>query len=189
MGVSPMSGRETMAETAMLLMPVEIEIKLKVDHLAPVRDRLRQMGATRVGEALETNVFFDTPDRALLASDCGVRLRRSRDHSGHEQLVITYKGPRGEGEVKSREEIEVGVGHFDPAVTLLERLGYQRMLTFEKRRESWLVENCKVELDQLPHLGSFVEIECPSEADVHRIRAKLGLGDVHAVVSTYAVLV
>ena len=34
-------------------MAVEIEIKLKVDDLAPVRDRLKSLGATLVGEVIE----------------------------------------------------------------------------------------------------------------------------------------
>jgi predicted adenylyl cyclase CyaB len=172
-------------------MPVEIEIKLKVDELAPVRDRLGQLGATRVGEVLETNIFFDTADRALLASDCGLRLRVNRDiASGSEKLKITYKGPRAEGPVKSREEIEVSVDSTDAAVELLERLGYTRMLTFEKRRETWTIEkNCSIELDTLPQIGSFVEIECKSQADVLRIRETLALADVAAVLPTYADLV
>src|SRR5205823_629760 len=130
-----------------------IEIKLKVDHLAPIRDRLRQVGAMRLGEVLETNVFFDTPDRALLASDCGLRLRRARHLSGdgNEELVLTYKGPRGEGDVKRREEIEVGVDRLDATVQILEHLGYLPMLTFEKRRERWTIDGCKIELDLLPH--------------------------------------
>src|SRR5215216_363329 len=98
-------------------MSLEIEIKLKLDHLAPVRDRLRHVGAKRVGEVMETNIFFDTADRGLLASDCGLRLRRSRDligggtgSAGHaDRLVLTFKGPRAEGDVKTREEIEVGI--------------------------------------------------------------------------------
>src|SRR5439155_24758133 len=135
-------------------MAVEIEIKIKFDRLSPIRDRLREIGAKRVGEAMETNIFFDTPDRALLASDCGLRLRRAHDLEHHEDhLVLTYKGPRGEGEVKRREEIEVGVDPMEAAVKLLEQLGYSPMLTFEKRRESWTIDRCKIELDQLPHLG------------------------------------
>jgi predicted adenylyl cyclase CyaB len=172
-------------------MPLEIEIKLKVDDLPPVRERLKQLGAKRVGEALETNIFFDTADRALLGSDCGLRLRLSRDSaSKSEKLRITYKGPRAEGPVKSREEIELGVDSMDAAVELLDRLGYTRMLTFEKRRETWTLEkNCSIELDTLPQIGSFVEIECKSEADVLRVREKLGLADVKPVVPTYADLV
>ena len=175
-------------------MPVETEIKLKVDHLAPVRDRLVQIGAKRVGEAMETNIFFDTFDRSLLASDCGLRVRCSRDLAAHgaagcEKLVMTYKGPRGEGDIKRREEIEVGVDSIEATAAVLERLGYVRMLTFEKRRESWALGDCKVELDQLPHLGSYVEIECPDSSDIPAIRGKLGLSQVKAIEQTYADLV
>jgi predicted adenylyl cyclase CyaB len=171
-------------------MPVEIEIKLKVEHLAPVRDRLRALGAQHVGEVMETNTFFDTSDRALLASDCGLRLRHSRDGATkQEKLIVTYKGPRGEGQVKKREEIEVSVDRADAAEQMMERLGYVRQLSFEKRRETWRLDQCTVELDSLPELGSFVEIECPSEADVMRIREKLGLANVEPVAPTYADMV
>ena len=172
-------------------MPIETEIKLKVDHLAPVRDRLKEIGGKRVGEVMETNIFFDTPDRALLASDCGLRIRCSRDLTAHDclKLVLTYKGPRGEGDVKQREEIEVGVDAIDAATAVLERLGYGRMLSFEKRRESWALGDGKVELDQLPHLGSFVEIECPHASDIPPIRGRLGLSHVKAIEQTYADLV
>src|SRR5205814_289759 len=131
-------------------MAVEIEIKLKVDHLAMVRDRLRQLGAVRAREVMETNVFFDTTDRALLASDCGLRVRISRDLTTRkEKIAITYKGPRDEGDVKTREEIELGVDSTEAAVQLLEKLGYVKTLTFEKRRESWEYKKCLIELDQL----------------------------------------
>ena len=173
-------------------MPVEIEIKLRVDHLAPVRDKVKALGAKLIGEVMETNIFLDTPDRALLASDCGLRIRRARDlvAAGKESLIITYKGPRGEGEtVKRREEIECAVDSLDSAVELLSRLGYQRMLTFEKRRESWKLGRCRIELDTLPHLGSFVEIECNSENEILRVQQKLGLAEHASVVQTYADLV
>ena len=171
-------------------MPVEIEIKLKVDHLAPVRDKLRAVGATHVGEVTETNVFFDTPDRALLGSDCGLRLRRNRDcHTHKEKLVVTYKGPRAEGPVKRREELEFAVDHPDALEQVLERLGYVPQLSFEKRRETWRLDKCTVELDSLPEIGSFIEIEAPSEAEVKRVREKLGLNDTPAVAPTYADIV
>ena len=171
-------------------MAVEIEIKIKVDHLAPVRDRLRELGAQHVGEAMETNVFFDTPDRVLLGSDCGLRLRHSRDGATkQEKFIVTYKGPRGEGQVKKREEIEVRVDRADAAELMMERLGYVRQLSFEKRRETWKLDKCLVELDALPELGSFVEIEGASEAEVIRVREKLGLVDVAVVAKTYPDLV
>src|SRR5256885_1658081 len=101
-------------------MPLEIEMKMKVEDLAAVRERLKRLRASRVREVLETNIFFDTPDRALLATDCGLRLRISRDlASGKERIGITYKGPRDDGDVKTREEIEVAVDSMESAVQLL----------------------------------------------------------------------
>jgi adenylate cyclase class IV len=74
------------------------------------------------------------------------------------------------------------------AIDLLPRLGYDVVLTFEKRRESWNLDRCKVEVDCLPELGNFVEIECPTQAEVLRIQEKLGLS--HAgIVQTYPDLV
>jgi adenylate cyclase class 2 len=89
------------------------------------------------------------------------------------------------GPLKSREEIEVEVSDPDAAASLVERLGYLRTLSFEKRRESWELEGCKVELDELPHLGKFVEIEGPDEASVMRVRERLGLASRPIVKSGY----
>jgi adenylate cyclase class 2 len=171
-------------------MPVEIEIKLKVEHLEPVRASLRQLGAKRAGEVLETNTFFDTPDRSLMGSDCGLRLRSSRDvTSGAEKIVLTFKGPRAEGRVKRREEIEVKVDSLAATADLLARLGYARNLSFEKRRETWKLDRATVELDTVPHLGPYVEIEGSSEAEVTRVQAKLGLSHLTPVIASYPDLV
>jgi len=171
-------------------MPVEIEIKLKVDDLAIVRRRLEELRAARVKETLETNLFFDTADRSLRSSDRGLRVRRNRDiHSGKEKLIVTYKGPRAAGPVKSREEIEMSVDSLDAAAAIFARLGFAQVLSFEKKRETWTLDRCTIELDQLPQLGSFIEIEGPSQDDVLSAREKLGLTDVPLTTPTYAELV
>ena len=167
-------------------MPVEIEAKMAVAELDVVRVRLRELGAQPAGRVFETNAFFDTEDRSLLAADEGLRLRRNVDRdTGAQQHIITYKGPRQHGQLKARDEVEVTVGGSDEAVQLLERLGFLRMLAFEKRRESWLLDGCKVELDELPYLGSFVEVEGPADEPVLKVRAQLGLADRPIVKSSY----
>jgi adenylate cyclase class 2 len=157
-------------------MPVEIEAKMSVESFEPVRAKLRELGARHAGEHFEVNTFFDTEDRSLLVADEGLRLRLERDNaSGNERHVITWKGPRQLGPLKSREELEVEVLGGDRAVQILERLGYLRTLSFEKRRESWELDGCKVELDEVPHLGRFVEVEGPDEKTVMDVRDRLGL--------------
>jgi len=56
-------------------MGMEIEAKMKVDDLEVIRLRLEAAGAVAVGQVLETNTFFDTPNCALREADKGLRLR------------------------------------------------------------------------------------------------------------------
>jgi adenylate cyclase class 2 len=170
-------------------MPVEIEAKMKVpDHASP-RAQLQQLGATKVGEFLETNTFFDTEDRSLLAADHGLRIRVKRDVKANtEEFILTLKGPRLHGQLKSREETEVTVANARDMTTILEQLGFRVVLSFEKRRESWTLGGCHVELDDVPHLGTYVEIEGPGEDKVMKVREQLGLSDRPLVKASYIAL-
>jgi adenylate cyclase class 2 len=170
-------------------MAVEIEAKMKVSDLAIVRDRLKAVGAKPDGSVVELNNFFDTEDRSLLAADQALRLRVKRSASdGKESYIITYKGPRQHGQLKSREENELTVSSDRDAINLLQSLGYRKVIAFEKRRESWKLDGCSVELDELPYLGSFVEIEGPSEEVVLKTRKTLALNDEPVIRASYIAL-
>lgn len=167
-------------------MGIEIEAKIKVDDLDQFRNRLQDAGAEKVGTYLESNTFFDTEDRSLLAADEGLRLRINRDEAtGTDENIVTYKGPRNHGQLKSREEIELQVTHPNAMIDIFERLRFHRVLTFEKKRESWKLADCKVEMDTLPHLGTYVEIEGPRDASVLAVRRQLGLADRHLITASY----
>ena len=167
-------------------MAVEIEAKMSVDSFEPVRARLREAGAKPLGEHFEVNMFFDTEDRSLLAADEGLRLRVERDGaSGRQRHIVTWKGPRQMGVLKSREELELEVAGADGAVRLLEKLGYLRTLSFEKRRESWELVGCRVELDEIPYLGKFVEVEGPDEKTVLAVRDHLWLSSRPLIKGSY----
>ena len=170
-------------------MPIEIEAKLSVPDLDVVRTRLRELNATPLGSVLETNTFFDSEDRSLLAADEGLRLRKRVDVNTNEtKYIITYKGARHQGQLKSRDEVECAVENDRDAMTLLSRLGFMRVLSFEKRRESWKFGGCSVELDVLPHVGTFVEIEGPSEASILKVRDQLNLSERPIVKASYIAL-
>jgi adenylate cyclase class 2 len=170
-------------------MNYEIEAKLKVEDLGAIRERLKERGAEQAGEFLETNTFFDADDRSLLAADKGLRLRKARNiATGEDEFTLTYKGPRQHGPLKSRDEQEVGVANAEDAVAFLGKLGFTVLFSFEKKRESWTLDGCKVELDELPNLGTFVEIEGPKDEVVMRVRESLGLGARPIVKASYTAL-
>ncbi|GIW77591.1 MAG: hypothetical protein KatS3mg104_2654 [Phycisphaerae bacterium] len=167
-------------------MTIEIEAKMKVSDLGVVRSLLEKMDATRSAEIFEINTFFDTEDRSLLAADQGLRLRVNRNMStGEETYVYTFKGPRLHGKLKSREEIELAVCNPRDAERFLMALGFVRVLSFEKRRYKWKLDECSIELDELPYLGAFVEIEGPDEETVLRVREKLSLANAPIIKSSY----
>jgi len=170
-------------------MPNEIEAKMKVEDFGEIRQRLRALSARRVGSEMETNTFFDTPDGSLVREGKGLRVRDSRDRqTGKERHIVTFKGPQQKGELKSREEIEFPVDDGQSAMALLKAIGFEQVLSFEKRRETWELDDCEVVLDELPILGTFVEVEGPDETAVLRLREKLGLGAIPLISTGYATM-
>jgi adenylate cyclase class 2 len=176
-------------------MPLEIEIKLKVDSHEAVVGKLKALGAEHAGTARETNVFFDRPDGSLRRVDCGLRVRftvplgTQPGQTAKETALLTFKGPAGTTGLRSREALDLRMTPTDQVVPLLEALGFKRVFLFEKNRDSWRLGGCLVELDVLPHFGSFLEIEGPSEAAVHAVQERLGLGQLAAHEESYARMV
>ncbi len=171
-------------------MSLEIELKIKIDDPAPLRDRLAACGATPVSRVAEENHIFDRADQSLYAAGCGLRVRATTDLDtpGPQAGTLTFKGEQQPGPYKARTELEVGVDRPATACAILEALGYVRVLFFEKRRETWRLGDCTVELDEVPRLGWFVEVEGPTEAVVTATAQTLSLDVQRAIKDTYIAL-
>jgi adenylate cyclase class 2 len=168
-------------------MHTEIEAKLKVDSLQEVERKLGEAGAEFVGEQLQTDTYFDNAGAVLKSSDRALRLRRQR--AGQKgKTFLTYKGPKQKDDFKKRQEIEIEVGNGDSVEKVLSELGYEKALVFEKRRQVWKLDDCVVCLDELPLLGSFVEIEGPDGERIADVQKKLGMSDLSHIVESYACL-
>lgn len=169
-------------------MHAEIEAKLKVDSLAAVEHRLGECGASFTRESIQVDFYFDTADGALTRADQCLRLR-SEKTGERERLVLAYKGAKEPDDYKKRREIEVQVNDAAAAELLLQELGYQRALAFDKRRRAWSLCGCEVALDELPLLGTFVEIEGPDSGTIARVQETLGLSAVRPTIDSYATLI
>ncbi|MEX0653091.1 MAG: class IV adenylate cyclase [Phycisphaeraceae bacterium] len=164
---------------------MEIEAKMRLTDRPAIERRLKELGAERAAELLEINTYFDTDQRQLKSSDQGLRVRIEETADGQRQATITHKGPRAHGRLKSRSETEVAIADANDAAQLLRALGYMPVLSFEKRRRRWRLDGVHVELDVLPYLGAFIEIEGPSDEAVLGVREKLGLNDTPLIRASY----
>lgn len=142
---------------------LEVELKVKVPSLDPVREKLAGKNARFLGRVHEHDIFYNAPHRDFGMTDEAVRVRYTDDRA-----VVTYKGPkiRTFG-LKAREELNVAVESGETFETMLDRLGFTRTLEVNKWRETYELGAASVSLDTVDGLGTFAEIEVivQNEAD------------------------
>jgi len=161
----------------------ELEVKFAVAGLEPFVRRLQALEAVQVQPPVhETNLRFDTPGGELTQAKQVLRLRRDT------QSRLTFKGAGQivQG-VSRRRELEFSVSDFDSAQAFLEALGYQVVWMYEKIRQSFLLDDVTVTLDEMP-FGPFMEIEGPDGARIQAAARKLDLDWEQRVLVSYAVL-
>ena len=169
-------------------MCTEIEAKLKVESHNEIVKKLTRLGAEFLAEQLQTDYYFDDANRTFTKSDRCLRLRRSLI-GRTEKTFLTYKGAKEKDEFKKRQEIEIEVGDSDSVEKLLSALAYEKVLAFEKKRRLWQIGECEVALDNVPLLGSFVEIEGPDGEKIGDVQRSLGLANLPHITESYALLV
>lgn len=166
----------------------EIEAKLKVDSLEQIERELNELGAEFVEQQLQTDHYLDDADGALTKTDRCLRLRRELAGNS-ERSFLTYKGAKEKDQFKKRRQIEIEIKDVDSVENLLSALGYEKALAFQKKRRNWRLGNCVVALDELPLLGSFVEIEGPSDEEIADVQTSLGLAGLPHIAESYALLI
>ena len=165
---------------------LEIELKYRVDSLVAVAAKLESLGAGFDDICNECDFYFNAPDRDFKTTDEVFRLRCEVG-----SCVLTYKGPKRPGTVKSREEIEVPLVYDrqEDATRLIMALGYRLTAKVEKQRTIYALErdgfDLHICLDSLEGIGEFVEVEIVAEKSdlaraeqtVKAVAAELGLSN------------
>lgn len=167
----------------------EIEIKFPVSDPNAIRQLLLRVGAGSQGRHFENNIRLDNPDRMLSSRKLVLRIRQIVFDDRPRQSYLTVKLP---GETDSqyslsvRREIETQVSDGDAMLAALAVLGYEPYWRYEKRRETYLWQGLKAELDELP-FGWFLELEgAPHE--IVELASRLGLDMKDGLTLSYAAI-
>jgi adenylate cyclase class 2 len=164
-------------------MPVETEIKFRVDDLAGLNARLDAAGfQVQTPRSFESNVLYDTLDRRLRAK---TEILRIREYAGH--TVLTHKrlpdvGP-GEDTHKHRIETETEVADGNALVQVFLSLGLRPAFRYEKWRTEWRDGEGHCVVDETP-IGRFAELEGPAEW-IDRVAAKLEVDPSQYITLSY----
>lgn len=162
---------------------VEIEVKFYVISLKNIENKIKELGGTLVQErCFESNLRFDTGDQRLRNLRHVLRLRKDT------QNILTFKGAAESGKLVSiRQEIEVVVDDFATTRALLEGLGYEVIMEYEKFRTTYSLLDTLVVLDELPY-GDFIEIEGPDGKSIQKVARNLNLNWKERVMTSYTYL-
>ncbi len=164
----------------MVTAPLETELKIPVEDLSFVRERLMRRTAKAVHPMVrEVNLLLDTEDRRLERAGSILRLRSYGAHH-----ILTFKGPAVyHGVIKERPEREIEIEDVEQMRDILTHVGVRQVARYEKDREMWLVDEISVVLDHTP-MGDFVEVEGPRER-LPTVARSLGLDPSAAVRGSY----
>jgi adenylate cyclase, class 2 len=159
-------------------MPMEVEIKAWVDDPAALEQCLARIGTWR-GEFWNEDVYFSLRDAPADEVYERFRLRRSNG-----QAIVTFKQRQLVGNVEVNQETEFRVDDAHAFFMLADHLGYVPSIIKRKHSRVYGVDGVRVELNEVAHLGHFVEIEVvcePAQVDDARGRVtdllgRLGIG-------------
>jgi adenylate cyclase class 2 len=145
---------------------LEIELKVRVESLDHVRRKLEQLNAKFCGRVHEHDVYYNAPHRDFSKTDEALRVRYADG-----KAVVTYKGAKIKNlGLKAREELNTAVKSGEIFENILTHLGFVRTAEVNKWRENYRLCGASVALDDVEHLGTFVEIEVLADADAHNVK-------------------
>lgn len=140
-----------------------LEIELKFVAPAGIEERFAILGAVADGAHLETDHYYNAPDRDFAITKEAFRIREING-----ECSLTYKGPRQPGPTKTRKEVELRImGELSAAKTFVGLLGFRAVAVVEKHRNVWNLNRDGFTLvfclDDVKNVGQFVEVEILTE--------------------------
>jgi len=164
-------------------MPVETEIKFRVDDVANLTQRLEAASfRLQTPRAFESNVLYDTPGRQMRAR---TEILRIRSYAG--RWTVTHKrlpdvGP-GEDTHKHRIETETDVADGAALEEIFLSLGLTPAFRYEKWRAEWADGEGHFVVDETP-IGNYAELEGSAEWIDHAA-ARLGIDRSQYITLSY----
>lgn len=151
-------------------MKTEIEVKFLNIDIDAMRETLRAAGAhLEQPMRLMRRVLIEQPEHRDERSF--IRIRDQGD-----KTTLTFKKrSKGTSAIDDTKEIEVDVSDFEHTVEIFRLAGWPPVTYQENRRETWILGDAEVVIDEWPWMQPQIEIEADSEAIVQATAGKLGL--------------
>jgi adenylate cyclase, class 2 len=171
-------------------MPIETEIKFRIDNLAALSGRLASSGfRLQTPRTFESNTLYDTSDRQLRAR---TEILRIRSYAG--RWTLTSKRPPAgwspQDRHKHRIETETALADGSALAEIFVSFGLVAAFRYEKWRTEWSDGEGHCVVDETP-IGDYAELEGPAatpegaSAWIDRVAAQLGVDPAQYITLSY----
>jgi adenylate cyclase class 2 len=161
-------------------MPKEIETKFKISSPAAFKRSLTRLNVAPVSKKFEGDIYYS-------GLTCKNKPEVIRLRSIGRKGIFTLKfrvGQRRCSAYKVCDEFEVEVNDVKAFGQILATMGFVPIFRKEKIRETYRWKDVLILVDELPYLGSYVEIEGP-KGRIAEVARRLGLKMSKGISKTY----
>jgi len=150
----------------------EIELKFEIEDYGEIIKKILEI-ANFESSAYELTVMYDE-GKKLFEKDARLRLRKVVDiKTDVEKTEMSYKKPKTREGIKIEEEYEVDVSDFKETEEILNNIGFEKVSSYERIRDTFKKGDVKITLDSFP-FGDYLEIEGELD-EIKEIADLLGL--------------
>jgi adenylate cyclase class 2 len=150
----------------------EVEQKYRVADTEQLEQNISQLGGSYQHSETQVDTYFRHPCRDFKKTDEAFRFRTINGRT-----FVTYKGPRLDGPVKTRPEVEIPLHHETEQQwkSICLALGFTTAADVRKVRRvfslPWHHVSVTVAIDEVESLGSFAEVELVIEHETELQKA------------------
>ncbi|MBI2627387.1 class IV adenylate cyclase [Candidatus Nomurabacteria bacterium] len=145
-------------------MNIEVEIKVKVDKLAEIKEKVSKLGKLVKAIKQIDDYYIPVHRNFFLHKPNPIEWLRIRTNP--DKVVLEYDrkiNPRDDGDYDYAEEYETEIQDKKELEKILGFLNFTKVLTVEKDREYWMCGDIEMALDKVKNLGDFIEAEAKGD--------------------------
>lgn len=152
----------------------EIEVKFLDIDVKDIEKRLKKIGAKKVFDRIFKSRVFDYPDLRLNGEAAWIRLRDEGD-----KITLSFKKRVGTKDLGENDdgmiEHEIIVSDFEATSQIFFSAGFIQKFYEEKRRIRYMYKKIEFDIDFVPALKPYLEIEANTWGDIDKVIGVMGL--------------
>lgn len=159
---------------------LETEVKILGINKLELEEKVKSLGFKKVFEGELIAIYYDFEDDRLSNDRSVLRLRKEGEKS-----KFTLKLKKSHQKASVNKEYEIEVSSFEEMKSILEILGFKNIKSFRKTRESYKLNNVRIEFDKYhdenEHIPDFIELESDNYDDLKLALTQLNFNENQTV--------